>query len=85
VGAAVDIGAVEVVQKTFVVDTTADEHDGDFSAGHMSLREAIEQANLYLGANHIRFDPTVFATPKTIALTLGQLIRTRCRATFAGI
>ena len=47
-GARIDIGAYE--RQTFpglnlVVDTTADEDDGDFSAGDLSLREAIGLAN----------------------------------------
>ena len=51
----------------FTVDSTA----GDGSSG--TLRWAIEQANATSGANTIDFDPTAFATAKTIALASGQL------------
>ncbi len=62
-----------------VVDTVVDESDGDYSAGDLSLREAIEQANASHTGNYegaaplIKFDTTVFATPQTILLTLGRM------------
>jgi len=53
---------------TFTVTNTLD----DGSAG--TLRYEIGQANSNAGvADTINFDPTVFATPQTIALTSGQL------------
>src|SRR5262249_46400223 len=42
-------------------------------AGQTDLRQAIVQANTSGGAETITFDPKVFATPQTIALTSGQL------------
>ena len=69
----VDIGAYEQQFLSLVVDTTVDESDGDFSTGDLSLREAIELANARSGAAFILFDPTVFASPQTITLALGQL------------
>ena len=39
----------------FVVDTTVDESDGDFSAGDFSLREAVELANASEGKDRITF------------------------------
>lgn len=54
-----------------VVDSTSDTVAGD---GVTTLREAIEQANATPNLN-ITFDPTVFATPQTIALT-GELLIT---------
>jgi fibronectin-binding autotransporter adhesin len=66
-GGAEDIGAVEV---GLVVDTTADVDDGDYSAGNLSLREAIDLANRRAGAQTITFDGTIFpaGTATTIAL-----------------
>ncbi|MEX0726234.1 MAG: right-handed parallel beta-helix repeat-containing protein, partial [Planctomycetaceae bacterium] len=52
----VDIGAYEMQPRTLVVDTLVDESDGDFSAGDLSLREAIEWANANAGADTITFD-----------------------------
>jgi hypothetical protein len=48
----IDIGAVE---QQIVVDSLIDEVDGDFSAGHLSLREAIEFSNTNDGAEVITF------------------------------
>ncbi|MCE9560458.1 MAG: right-handed parallel beta-helix repeat-containing protein, partial [Planctomycetes bacterium] len=73
----VDIGAFEVgngfVGKELVVDNTSDIDDGNFTAGNLTLREAVDLANVPSGVNTITFDPVVFATPKTITLTNGQL------------
>jgi hypothetical protein len=55
-----------------VVNTTIDSYDP--GPGLLSLREAIYFANANLaGSLGITFDPTVFATPQTITLNLGQL------------
>jgi CSLREA domain-containing protein len=64
-----------------VVNSLADNTDVD---GVVTLREAIEAANANTtvgdavhdgsgGIDTITFDPTVFATPQTITLTLGEL------------
>ena len=66
----IDIGAVEI---GYVVDTIADENDGDYSQGDLSLREAIELANAAPGIETITFDTTLFASPQQIDLTLGEL------------
>jgi len=58
------------IAPTFVVNTTAD--DLNFTVGKTNLREAILAANAYPG-HTVTFDPTVFATAKTITLTVGQL------------
>lgn len=52
-----DVGAYEAppLNASFVVDTLADENDGDFSAGHLSLREAILLASAVDDANTITF------------------------------
>ena len=51
----------------FVVDTLIDENDGDYSAGDVSLREAIEAANASAGAETITFAPSlVSGGPATI-------------------
>jgi hypothetical protein len=70
----VDIGAVEARLASLVVDTTDDVSDGDYSPGHLSLREAVALADLSPDSNiTISFDPTVFATHQTITLTGGQM------------
>ena len=54
-GARIDIGAYErqtVAGLNLVVDTAVDEHDGDYSAGDLSLREAIDLANGSVGRRH---------------------------------
>ncbi|MCA9068113.1 MAG: right-handed parallel beta-helix repeat-containing protein, partial [Planctomycetaceae bacterium] len=77
--ATVDIGAVEVdsilrLPMTFVVDTLVDESDGDFSAGDLSLREAIELSNSAVAVDSITFDSALFAGgSQTLDLTLGEL------------
>ena len=57
------------------VDTPVDESDGDFSAGDLSLREAIELANASAATNIIAFDASVFngESADVIRLTEGQL------------
>jgi CSLREA domain-containing protein len=79
----IDIGAFEYQQPSdlnLVVDTLADESDGNYAKGDLSLREAIELANLYAGPNYpnvvdtIRFDPALTAAgPAIIKLTKGEL------------
>ena len=69
-----DIGAFEAVPVALVVDTAADEDDGDYSTGDLSLREAIALANRFPDANTITFDTAgVFATAQTITLSGTQL------------
>ncbi|MBI3672800.1 MAG: M10 family metallopeptidase C-terminal domain-containing protein, partial [Rhizobiales bacterium] len=58
----------------YKVDTIADEADGDISAGHLSLREALTLANGTSGANRISFAAGLAG--KTLALTMGQLYLT---------
>ena len=55
-----DIGALEVQPFTLVVDTTDDDLDGVYTAGELSLREAIGWANSLSGADTITFDASVF-------------------------
>ncbi len=55
----------------FAVDTLVDESDGDFSAGDLSLREAIEQANANPGEDTIVFDEAL--NGGTIVLSSGAL------------
>ena len=57
---------------TLIVDSLADESDGDYSAGDFTLREAINLANSATG-DTINFAPGLFATPQTITLTLGEI------------
>ena len=69
------IGGFRVaIPKKFTVDEATDVDDGNTSAGHLSLREAIRLANESTGtADEIVFSGTVFAAPLTIALTGGEL------------
>jgi CSLREA domain-containing protein len=67
-GAATDIGAFEA--QSLLVDTLADELDGDHSAGDFSLREAIDLANRIAGANTIEFSPELAGG--TILMVMGE-------------
>lgn len=71
-GNGTDIGSYErqtLTQLTFVVDTAIDENDGDYSAGDLSLREAIGLANGSIsGGDTIAFG-SLFDTPQTIELS----------------
>ncbi len=69
-GSSVDIGAFQT-QAGLVVNTTV---DGTGSpSGDLSLREAVNLANVLTGGTAITFDPTAFASQQTITLTQGQL------------
>ena len=75
-GARIDIGAFEKqnpgTPQSFIVDTLADEVNGDYSAGDFSLREAIGLANAnFFVADSISFAPSLAGG--TILLTLGEL------------
>jgi hypothetical protein len=50
-----DIGAYEILTLALVVDSLSDTEDGDFSAGNISLREAIAATNGNPGADSITF------------------------------
>ena len=67
----VDIGAYEYQAVALVVNTTAD--GIAVPLGKVSLRGAVDLANVTPGAQTVTFDPTVFATPQTITLTEGQI------------
>lgn len=76
-GPRADIGAYErqiVPGLNLVVDTLADENDGDYSAGDLSLREAIGLANGADGADTITFAAALSGT--TIALSGTELVIT---------
>jgi len=68
--AVVDMGAYERQEGVLIVDIAADENDGDFTAGDLSLREAIELANDLPGLDRIGFASVLAG--QTIATTLGQ-------------
>ena len=57
---------------TFVVDTTIDENDGDFSPGDLSLREALELANMTSTLDTITFDPAVFTGGSASLIRLSE-------------
>lgn len=75
VGQGTDIGAYEVQTNgsgeipELIVSTLADENDGDFSGGDLSLREAIALAN---SGNTITFDSSL--SEGTITLSQGELL-----------
>ena len=56
---------------TFTVNSLGDALTGSGDSG--DLRYCINEANADDGPNQIVFDPTVFSTPQTITLSLGQL------------
>ncbi|MBX2855419.1 MAG: hypothetical protein KTR21_10540 [Rhodobacteraceae bacterium] len=62
----------------FIVTLRNDESDGDFSAGDLSLREALELANGTPGVDTITFDAAVFTggADSLIRLTGGELLAT---------
>jgi CSLREA domain-containing protein len=74
VGGKVDIGAYEAQSLTLVVNTTGDSDIGNYLPGQLTLREAVQLANINPSPDTILFDPTVFATPQTITLTNGPLV-----------
>ena len=74
-GGRIDIGPYERQSLALVVDTLADENDGDYSPGHFSLREAIDLTNDHVGvADAISFSPALGGG--TIGLELGELVIT---------
>jgi hypothetical protein len=65
-----DIGAFQI-QTKLVINTTGDATLSP--SAELTLREAVNVADVEDGALTISFDPTVFSAPQTITLTLGQL------------
>jgi CSLREA domain-containing protein len=67
--------ATIVNDDTFVVDTLVDESDGAFGPGELSLREAIQIANLMSGNTVIEFAPSLTAGgPAKITLAGTELL-----------
>jgi len=60
------IGRIDTTP-TLVVDSLGDTSDGDYSPGHLTLREAIQRANLMSGHRTITFAPSLVG--QTITLT----------------
>jgi predicted outer membrane repeat protein len=78
----IDIGAFEVQSLSLVVDTTVDESDGVYSAGDLSLREAVFLANFDADASTITFDGSL--SGGTMTLTDGEIAITEA-LTIAGL
>jgi hypothetical protein len=75
----IDIGAYERQTFTFFVDTPADENDGNYGAGDLSLREAVAVANSNPGHDAIRFAESLasgIGGVGDVPLTLGELLLT---------
>ncbi|MCP4550367.1 MAG: hypothetical protein GY835_28235, partial [bacterium] len=79
VGAAIDIGALEVNQ--IVVDNLIDEDDGIHTSGDLSLREAIGLANTRPGHDVITFA----SSPSAQTITLGSQIVISSDVTITGL
>jgi hypothetical protein len=75
--ARIDIGALEsqfLEPSMLVVDTLADEDDGNYADGDRSLREVINLTNATAAAETISFAPALTSGgPATVALTQGEL------------
>jgi fibronectin-binding autotransporter adhesin len=82
-GASIDIGAFQTQGTTLEVNVTS---DGVGSGpGQLSLRQAVNIANVQTTGDSISFDPSVFATSNAITLTAGPLSLTdAARTTIAG-
>ena len=74
-GFTADIGAFEFQALNLLVDIESDVVNGDFSAGDLSLREAIDLANISPGEDFIRFSANTFRgfNSDAIHLTQGEL------------
>lgn len=71
-GAAVDMGAYERQALSLVVDNATDEDDGNYSAGDLSLREAVRLANENAGvADMITFAPALNGV--AFLVSMGQM------------
>ena len=58
------------VTGTYVVDSIGDTVDGNYGPGQVTLREAVQLANVFSTTfDTITFDPIVFSTSKTIVLS----------------
>jgi CSLREA domain-containing protein len=68
-----DVVLTVVALPSLVVTVIEDTDDGNYAANDISLREAINFANGDADQSIITFDPTVFATKKTITLNGTQL------------
>ena len=74
----IDMGAFEFqtlsIPSTLVVDKAIDEGDGNYSAGDLSLRDAVALANASSGPHTITFAAALSGQP--VRLTLGQMLIT---------
>lgn len=67
-----DIGAVERIRSTLIVDIAEDESDGDYSFGDLSLREAVAlAADSTATSGIVTFDPSLSGA--AISLTRGEI------------
>ena len=76
-----DIGAFQTQTGPLVVNTTVDGVGSP--SGDLSLRQAINLANVLDAAETIAFDPAIFSTAQTITLTDGALVLSNTTAPVA--
>jgi CSLREA domain-containing protein len=69
-GSAVDLGAYEDQNIQLIVDHGGDNDDGNYSAGNLTLREAVHLANANPGADAITFDNVLANSLITVATDL---------------
>jgi hypothetical protein len=82
-GASIDIGAFQTQGTTLVVNVTSDGVGS--GAGQLSLRQAVNLADVQTTGDSISFDPSVFGTAQTITLTDGPLsLSDAAKTTIAG-
>ena len=73
-GGRIDIGAYETQPSLLVVDLGGDNDDGDYTVGNLTLREAVNIANLNPLRDTIVFDTTTLPPAITIDGTTLQLL-----------
>jgi predicted outer membrane repeat protein len=90
-GARIDMGAYErqtLAASFLIVDTVSDERDGDYSAGDLSLREAIDLSQGSIGPDTITFDAALSGATITLGgteLVIGEALTIDARPLAANV